>query len=409
VVGVRIGQLEKHNRHLYQNIKELENQLHILQEETRLLEEETTSLSAKKDLLGAKLEAVTEEKNALLRYKMAVEASLGWRMLVKYREARDFILPEGSLRREVLWDSWTWSLKGVRRKDKWKRGMAILKTSGVKGLWQHLRAYSQKTDAYKTWVLLNTPPERDLDEMRIETESWQDTPLISVVMPVYKTPLAFLKKAIESVTAQVYPCWELCIADDGSNDSHIERLLREYSDRDKRIKVKFLPENGGISVASNAALELATGEFVALLDHDDELAPHALYRVAKVIREQPDIDMIYSDEDKLAPNGERCDPFFKPNWSPDLFLSQMYTCHLGVYRRSILEKIGGFRSEYNGSQDYDMVLRFTEKTTRVSHISDILYHWRVIPGSCAESTGAKPFAYDAAKKALRDTLRRRNL
>ena len=272
-----------------------------------------------------------------------------------------------------------------------------------------MKTKTRNEGSYKAWTLLHTPNEKRLKEMRREAESWRGAPLISVVMPVYKVPLPFLQKAIDSVQKQAYPHWELCIADDGSQDQQIERLLREYSKNDSRIKIQMLPENRGISGASNAALEMAGGDFVALLDHDDELAPHALYEVAKVIRESPEVDMIYSDEDKLDQQGNRCEPFFKPDWSPELLLTQMYTCHFGVYRRSIVEEIGGFRSEYDGSQDYDLVLRFTEKTDRIHHIPDVLYHWRMVPGSCAGEITAKPFAQDAGKRALEDALRRRGI
>ncbi|WP_200929943.1 glycosyltransferase family 2 protein [Nostoc piscinale] len=186
-------------------------------------------------------------------------------------------------------------------------------------------------------------------------------PLISIVMPVFNTPANFLREAIDSVLNQVYSYWELCIADDASTDNQIRQILEDYSSKDSRIKVVFRNENGHISRCSNSALELATGEFISLLDHDDILTPDALYEVALLLNQHPDADMIYSDEDKMAENGKLQDPFFKPDWCPDSFLSRMYTCHLGTYRRELVEKIGGFRVGYEGSQDYDLVLRLTEK------------------------------------------------
>ncbi len=208
--------------------------------------------------------------------------------------------------------------------------------------------------------------------------------------------------------AQTYPNFELCIADDASPLPHVRRLLTSYARRDSRIKVDFRPTNGGISQASNSALSLASGEFVAQLDHDDILAPHALHEVVSLLNQHPDADFIYSDEDKIDLGGVRSDPFFKPDWSPDTFLTKMYTCHFAVYRRALVDKIGGFRREFDGAEDYDLALRLTERTHRIFHIADILYSWRMHPLSTA--TGGhdvKTWAYDASQRALEDALKRR--
>ena len=226
-------------------------------------------------------------------------------------------------------------------------------------------------------------------------------------MPVYNTPEVFLREAIQSVLDQVYPDWELCIADDASTAPHIRGILEEYQRKDSRIKVVFRTQNGHISATSNSALELATGEFIGLLDHDDVLTPDALYEVVSLLNQHPVADMIYSDEDKLNEKGELTGHFFKPDWCPDSFLSRMYTCHFGVYRREIINQIGGFRVGYEGSQDYDLVLRFTEKTNQIFHIPKILYHWRIHSSSAAGGTEAKPYAYEAAKRALQDAIDRR--
>lgn len=238
-------------------------------------------------------------------------------------------------------------------------------------------------------------------------ESFRYKPLISVIMPVYNTPEQFLREAIQSVIDQVYPYWELCIADDASTRSSIQAILEEYQAKDSRIKVVFRTQNGHISEASNSALELATGEFIALLDHDDVLTPDALYEVVHLLNQHPEADMIYSDEDKLDEKGQLASPFFKPDWCPDSFLSRMYTCHLGVYRRKLVNKVGNFRVGYEGSQDYDLVLRFTEKTDHIFHIPKVLYHWRIHSESAASGTEAKPYAYQAAVKALQDAIDRR--
>jgi GT2 family glycosyltransferase len=189
----------------------------------------------------------------------------------------------------------------------------------------------------------------------------------------------------------------------------VRRVLDEYARRDARIKVRFLEVNLGISGNSNEALAMATGDFIALLDHDDELRPNALFENAALLNRHRDADMIYSDEDKLDPEGARCSPFFKPDWSPDLFRSIMYTCHLGLYRTSLVREVGGFRDGFDGSQDHDLVLRIIEKTERIHHIPKVLYHWRMSPGSTALNTDAKDYAEAARLKAVQEHCERRGL
>ena len=233
-----------------------------------------------------------------------------------------------------------------------------------------------------------------------------DPPLISVVMPVYETPPHYLRAAIESVRAQLYPHWELCIADDASHSPDIRRILEHYRALDRRIKVSYRATNGHISAATNTALELAEGRFVALLDHDDVLPEHALFEVASAIAADPDIDLIYTDEDKIDGDGRRFAPYFKSDWNPDLMLSQNMFNHLGNYRRSLVERVGGFREGYEGSQDYDLVLRASALTTpeRICHIPRILYHWRAVAGSAALSPNEKDYALIHARHAIADHL-----
>jgi GT2 family glycosyltransferase len=211
------------------------------------------------------------------------------------------------------------------------------------------------------------------------------------------------------VQNQVYGNWEICLADDGSGDPELRKLLKEWSAQDSRIKVTELSSNRGISAASNEAISLATGEFVGFLDHDDELVPNALYQVVKLLQEHHEADLIYSDEDKLDFTGGRCDPFFKPDWSPDLLLSNNYICHFLVVRRQLLNEVGGLRPDYDGSQDYDLVLRLIERTKQIHHIPHILYHWRAVEASTAFSSGAKPKAHVAAESAIGDYLRRNKI
>ena len=230
--------------------------------------------------------------------------------------------------------------------------------------------------------------------------------MISLVVPVYNTPEVYLRRMFDSVLDQTYGRWELCLAAGASDAPHVRPILDRLAEQDERVKVVHLPQNLGISGNSNAALALATGEFVGLLDSDDVLEPYALFEVVRALNQEPGTDLIYSDEDKVDGTGEvRWDPFFKPDWSPDLLLSMNYMCHFGVYRRSLVEAVGRFRREYEGSQDYDLVLRITERTDRIVHLPSVLYSWRVIPGSTAGDSMAKPHAVDAARRAIADAAR----
>lgn len=276
----------------------------------------------------------------------------------------------------------------------------------LKQLLQQQTATSQ-TAAYERWMAIHTPTPDQLAAMRSSLDQLTYRPRISVIMPVYNPPIEFLQAAIQSVCDQVYPDWELCIADDASADLEVLELLNQFALADPRIKLIFRPENGQIAAASNSALTLATGEFVAFLDQDDRLAPEALYEVVTLLHQHPEADLIYSDEDKLDAEGRRRLPFFKPNWCPDSFLSRMYTCHLGVYRRELVEAIGGLRLGFEGSQDYDLVLRLTEQTDRIFHIPKVLYHWRMHANSTASRASCKPYATAAAQRAIQEALQRR--
>ena len=262
---------------------------------------------------------------------------------------------------------------------------------------------------YKLWIAQNEPDAEGLKRQREESFTFSYRPKISIITPVWNTDKKWLNLAIESVLNQTYANWEFCLADGNSTKPHVKQILQDYAKKDPRIKVKFLSENKGIAGNSNEALSLATGEFIGLLDHDDELAPFALYEVVKLLNERPDADFVYSDEDKFTKRGERIFPFYKPDWSPDMFLSCMYTCHLGIYRKKIVDSLGGFKLGYEGSQDYDLVLRFIERTDRIYHIPKILYHWRRTTESTASIANAKIYAYVAAKKAISDFLTRQNI
>lgn len=279
-----------------------------------------------------------------------------------------------------------------------------VRRGGVRGLKEGLRQRIQQPETgYSDWVrYFDTMTDDDARLIAQRVEAMKHRPVFSVVMPVFNAPERWLRRAIESVRSQFYPDWELCIADDLSTGRHVRKILEHYARIDSRIKVRFRPENGHISEASNTALELATGEFAALLDQDDELPPHALYMVAEEVNSYPDTDLIFSDEDKIDESGRRYEPYFKPDWDPCLLESQNYFSHLGVYRLSLLRAAGGFRKGFEGSQDYDLVLRCSERTDRIRHIAHVLYHWRSIPGSTATATTAKHYAQAAGERALRE-------
>ena len=251
--------------------------------------------------------------------------------------------------------------------------------------------------------------EREILAAQTMAKRFQAGPLLSILMPVYNTDPSFLRAAIESVQAQFYQNWELCIADDASTDSTLLEVLAELSQRDQRIRVSRLEKNGGISAASNRALTLARGEYCVLMDNDDLLAPHALLEIARIIAAQPDTRFIYSDEDKIDMAGNRYDFFFKPDWSPDLMTSCNYLNHLSAIHADLLRAVGDFRSEYDGSQDYDLFLRVVERTKIIVHIPKILYHWRAVPGSTADTPTAKMGAHTSAQKALQAAIKRRGL
>lgn len=268
-----------------------------------------------------------------------------------------------------------------------------------------LEQRGDSTVAYKHWVRHH--------ERRAGIESTTDRlarlksrPLISVVMPVYDPPIELLRDAIDSVLGQHYSHWELCIADDASPNPEVARLLRHYAEADERIKLVVREVNGHISIASNTALDLACGEYVALLDHDDLLTPDALLEVAVALERYPDAQLLYSDEDKIDTQGQRHSPHFKSGWNPELFLSQNYISHLGVFHRALLNKVGGFRVGYEGAQDYDLALRCVLHLhpRQIVHIPRVLYHWRTLPGSTALGGGEKPYAQSAGERALTDYL-----
>lgn len=273
--------------------------------------------------------------------------------------------------------------------------------------------FSQKNSIrrYDIWVKkFDTLSQADRNKIRTHISRLERTPLISVVMPIYQTPEWALREAIDSIRRQLYPHWELCIADDASTAPHIADVLREAAANEPRIKWMRRARNGHISAASNSALSLATGEFVALMDHDDLLPDHALYEVAVALNEEPGLDIIYSDEDQVDRKGRRFFPYFKTDWNIDLLLGHNMISHLGVYRRTLLHEVGGFREGFEGSQDYDVALRCADATDpgRIRHIPAVLYHWRRDFGDASFSEERQDQCCDAALHAIGDHLARRH-
>jgi len=265
---------------------------------------------------------------------------------------------------------------------------------------------------YQEWIrLYDTLSEEVQKEIVAQIEAMSCRPKISVVLPVYDPPLKFLDQAIQSVRNQLYLNWELCIADDASENEMVRELIRKHANEDERIKVVFRTVNGHISQASNAAFDLTTGEYVAFLDHDDLLPSHALFCIAEAINANPQAGLFYSDEDKVDSTGRRHAPYFKPDWNPELFLSQNMICHLSVYRKELVGRVGKFRVGYEGAQDYDLALRCVEhlKFEEIVHVPRVLYHWRRHEKSTALALEAKPYAMALGKKALNSHLMRKGI
>lgn len=282
------------------------------------------------------------------------------------------------------------------------KALRYYKKNGLRGLIVKCRMELFANASYEKWI------------KKVEASERYDAfftynPKISILVPVYNVLDKQLEECIESVINQIYENWELCLVDDCSTWDSVRETLSRYEDNPK-IKVIYREENGHISRCTNTALENATGEFVAFLDCDDTLRKNALYEVVKVLNDDSELDFIYSDEDKINDNGKkRHTPNFKPDWSPDTLMSYMYTCHFGVYRKSLADEIGGLRVGYEGAQDYDFTLRFTEKTKNIAHIPKILYHWRERKESTAVSPAAKPYILEAQEKSKEDAIARRGL
>lgn len=297
---------------------------------------------------------------------------------------------------------WTKVLKKVSPYNI-KKGILYLRHYGPKEFWVKLTERFQADDVdYEQWYENHKALPEELEKQK--NEKWKRKPLISIVVPVYNTPQVFLRQMIESVQNQSYSEWELCIGNASPENKEMKKILEEYK-KDARIKEVEIPENKGISQNTNRAMEIASGELIGLLDHDDLLAPNALYEIAKAVNEHPDPEVIYTDEDKVTTDlKEDFQPHLKPDFNLDLLRSNNYICHFFVASRDLIKRVGGFRPEFNGAQDYDLILRCTEQAKQIVHIPKILYHWRVHKASTADNPASKMYAFDAGKRAIEEHL-----
>lgn len=287
-----------------------------------------------------------------------------------------------------------------------KKGFRYLKHYGPKEFWIRLHERFEPEEVpYGPWYEAYVPDESELEKQRKHRFTYE--PLISVAVPAFRTPETFLIQMVESLLAQTYSNWELCIANGSPEDTVMKGVLEQYMKKDSRIRVSELTENKGIAGNTNAALEMAEGEFVGLLDHDDLLAPNALYEVVRALETDRELDAVYTDEDKVTTElDEYFQPHLKPDFNLDLLRSNNYICHFFVVRRSVVKKAGGFRQEFDGAQDHDFIFRCVEIARKVGHIPEILYHWRTHKASTADNPASKMYAFDAGKRAIEAHLER---
>ena len=411
---------------LERSIGELETGLATLRKEKEELAAEAHRLVGETDKLQQALQVHREHSKALqgmigqyeARIK-AIESSKLWRLRKGYNKMRALLrTSSGSSSTGFRWIKRVTFLVShngrriVRRfLAKFFRAMYLMTEDQpvriVLGDEQQRTTWGASDDPYEQWMAAHFARSSDLDDQREQAQHFNEKPLVSVVMPVYDPPIALLDAAIRSVVAQSYGNWELCIADDRSPNKDVRKFLEEWKRIDERIRVVFRKENGHISKASNSALELVTGTFIAFMDHDDLLAPDAVFHIVKRINRKPDVDILYTDEDKVDESGKHSDAHFKPQWCPDHLLSRNYFGHLVVMRTELVQQIGGFREGFEGSQDYDLILRATERSRRIEHIPRVLYHWRIHAASAALNEEVKPYAYEAARKAISESLIRR--
>lgn len=393
----------------------------VWEELTQLLVERDSQIASLNQVVTKRDGQITNlalgltERNALID---ALYSSSSWRVTGPLR----FMVHQAKRAKRIVELARPAITRGGGLKNTLKKAMRLYQREGIAGIKRGFRVAataSQITPTvgsdifdrndYTEWVRrYDTLTDESRDAIRSSIEQLAVKPLISVVMPTYNPRSGWLIEAIESVRKQIYPNWELCIADDASPDQSIRLILEQYALKDSRIKVVIREKNGHISAASNSALELACGTWIALLDHDDLLPEQALFYLVEEINTNPDARLIYSDEDKISEEGHRSNPYFKPDWNIDLFYSQNLFSHLGAYDLALVKQVGGFRIGLEGAQDYDLALRCMEqiKSSQIRHIPHVLYHWRMHSESTANSNSAKPYAVVAGERALNEHFKR---
>ena len=287
-----------------------------------------------------------------------------------------------------------------------QKGLRYLKHYGPREFWVRLHERFEPEEVpYGPWYEAYVPTKEELEKQ--QKHVFKKAPLISIVVPAYKTPEKFLRQMLDSLIAQTYTNWELCLANGSPEDKDMNQVLKEYQKQDSRIRFENLTQNLGIAENTNAAFAMAKGEFVGLLDHDDLLAPNALYEIVKMTEKNPQADVIYTDEDKVTTDlTEHFQPHLKPDFSLDLLRSNNYICHFLVVRTEIVQKAGGFRREFDGAQDYDFIFRCVEQARAVAHVPEIVYHWRTHKASTADNPASKMYAFEAGKRAIEAHLAR---
>jgi GT2 family glycosyltransferase/SAM-dependent methyltransferase len=379
--------------------------LHLLEEQNSKLASEYAMKINTISTLEERLHLLEEQNSIAQKALNEIRNSFGYKFMRFYASRIDRLLPDDT------------------RRGRFKRTLVTLvrigANRGIRSLIMRAREKRQEGELYALgpstpdpdyayWIARNEPRDADLNGQRRAAKALQYRPLISIITPVWNPPPKILADTMESVLSQTYDNWELIMAD-GASQEDVRSVLREFARRDRRIKVRFLESNLGISENSNMAIEWALGEFIALLDHDDMLAPFALYEVAKCLNRMPECDFIYSDKDSMTAEGNRFNPLLKPDWSPDMMLSANYLTHLCVIRTGLVRQLGGFRPETDGAQDWDLFLRVNERTSRIFHIPRILYHWRQVPQSVSSAgLQAKPYVLKAQVLTLNQYLARNN-
>ncbi|MDP2755770.1 MAG: glycosyltransferase, partial [Nitrospirota bacterium] len=375
-----------------------EKDMHIFQLQETIKEKDVVSIE--KVHLAFQLEGILSERDSRIAQMEnainSIHETLGWKLLERFRRFREKILPLGTGRRKI-YDLSVKSIKYIQREGFRRFKNRVFHRYNI--------PVSFNRNNYEIWISKNEPDYAALKKQVKLSKEFKLNPKISIITPVYNPGGKVFIEMIESVFNQTYDNWELCLAN-ASTEPYIKDIIERYKKTNgNKIKVKHLEQNYGIAKNSNEALSLATGDFVALLDHDDILPPFALYEVVGAVNNNPEADFLCSDEDKISEDGKtRSEPHFKPDWSPDLLRSHNYITHLSVFKKQLIEKIGSFREGFDGSQDYDLILRATEQAKRIIHIPKILYHWRISPNSAAGNVTAKVYAFKSAKRALREHL-----